>query len=172
MLDLEITNASLVSLNATLEKGKAKQATEIRELRRRIRDQSLHLPFPPLPTSPIPEDSDDEEDWDDVLESDPSFKEIARVMESLIRRGNNAIQAPMHSGTKVLGEGARMGIGLIREESESTNLNGAGDESFVSIDTSGDEDKEESPGRLLPRYSELSTASAASEPEVSLLAAS
>ena len=179
MLDLEITNASLVSLNATLEKGKAKQATEIRELRRRIRDQSLHLPFPPLPTSPSPGDQDDdsdaEEDWDQVLEADPPFKEIARVMESLIRRGTNAIQAPMHSGTKVLGEGARIGIGLIREESESSDLAAVGEESFVdsvyaSID--GDEEdstmQEDSPGRLLPRYSEQSTASAASEPEVSL----
>lgn len=180
VLDLEITNASLVSLNATLEKGKAKQATEIRELRRRIRDQSLHLPFPPLPTSPSPGDQDDEsdteeEDWDQVLDADPPFREIARVMESLIRRGTNAVQAPMHSGTKVLGEGARIGIGLIRQESETSDLAAVGEESFVdsvyaSID--GDEEEstmqEDSPGRLLPRYSEQSTASAASEPEVSL----
>ena len=38
ILDLEITNASLLSINTSLERLKSAQAKEIRELRRRLRD--------------------------------------------------------------------------------------------------------------------------------------
>ena len=42
--DLEITNRSLLSINSTLEATKHRQAKEIRELRRKLRESRLVLP--------------------------------------------------------------------------------------------------------------------------------
>jgi len=66
MADLEITNRSLLAINASLEKTKARQAQEIRELRRKLRETRLMLPpltYRAVKSSLDPgEVGDDEED--------------------------------------------------------------------------------------------------------------
>lgn len=68
MADLEITNRSLLAINASLEKTKARQAQEIRELRRKLRETRLMLPpltYRAMKSSLDPtEVGDDEEDVD------------------------------------------------------------------------------------------------------------
>lgn len=126
MLDLEISNASLLAINASLERGRHKQAGEIRELRRKFRDRSLHLPlaspsaggageFPPGTAALMspgteypPSDTDEaanvvEQDWDTILAEDPPFALIAAKLEDLVRRAQQAYEAePERAGTKVI----------------------------------------------------------------------
>ena len=68
MADLEITNRSLLAINASLEKTKTRQAQEIRELRRKLRETRLMLPpltYRAVKSSQDPtEVGDDEEDVD------------------------------------------------------------------------------------------------------------
>jgi len=68
MADLEITNRSLLAINSSLEKTKARQAKEIRELRRKLRETRLMLPpltYRAVKSSLDPSEiGDDEEDVD------------------------------------------------------------------------------------------------------------
>lgn len=120
ILDLEISNASLLAINASLERGKHTQARELRELRRRFRDRSLHIPlaspsaasaeFPPGMMSPgaeyPPSDGEGDEveqDWDTIMAEDPPFARCAAQLEDLIRRAQQAFEAkPEPVVTKVL----------------------------------------------------------------------
>lgn len=129
ILDLEITNKSLLAINATLERTKLSQATELRDLRRAVREghfsstSSLPLHSAPLARnsefSPLrsPElgyflDSAGEEDempWDEVLCKDPGFGEVVRALETLHVRALQALQktsssAAIEIGGKVLSQ--------------------------------------------------------------------
>ncbi len=93
ILDLEITNKSLLAINSGLEVTKLKQAREIRELRRRLREGRLSS-VPPGQDGAIPGDgefsgddeSDDGDDSSDLLppREDPEFEAIHLRCKSLI----------------------------------------------------------------------------------------
>ena len=80
MLDLEIRNASLLTVNTSLELLKLRQTTEIRDLRRRLRESHslaplsrAELPVEGLDSSSEEEHEDDDEEeavWEDVLAAD------------------------------------------------------------------------------------------------------
>ncbi len=66
--DLEITNRSLLAINTTLEQTKHRQAKELRELRRKLRESRLILPpraFRAVKSSLDHDDTADEDDDDD-----------------------------------------------------------------------------------------------------------
>lgn len=109
VLDLEITNASLLAINAMLERAKQKQSSEISSLRRKLREGPVFLPSP-MPTSPGVSSSassfglngepldyevegEEEEDWSTILSRDPEFGHIAKCLESLVEEGQHAIDA-------------------------------------------------------------------------------
>lgn len=117
LLDLEITNKSLMAINSALEVTKLKQAKEIRELKRRLRDGRG------LPTAAAPRDSagsavfsdeDDlteSEDDDDVLvKEDPELEAAHQrckdLVDHMVEQARKAILAeydePENTGGKVL----------------------------------------------------------------------
>lgn len=116
-MDLEITNNSLTAVNATLERTKSKQAAEIRDLRRLLRDQPLPSPHlsslmeragshastgPPTPGLTIDEE---EEDWETVLKEDPTYADALRLVEELIAQASRActsIVSPSRAAPRVL----------------------------------------------------------------------
>jgi len=104
--DLEITNRSLLAINATLEATKHKQAKEIRELRRKLRESRLMLPpraFRAIKSSLGPEDIADDEDIDDededeggeedADEHDETYRRIKGILEGLLETGRRALRA-------------------------------------------------------------------------------
>ncbi|CED83483.1 hypothetical protein [Phaffia rhodozyma] len=110
--DLEISNASLLNINHALEATKAKQAKEIRDLRRKVRTGSVQ-PLPPLNkrlralTSPLlstsypfpaPLPSSSEGSGDDESEEEESddeqFVRIKEVMLGLLEQAVQAVQQP------------------------------------------------------------------------------
>lgn len=98
MLDLEIRNASLLSVNTSLELLKLRQSTEIRDLRRRLRESRSLAPLsrselPSEGSSSEDDDPDDEDDaaWEDVLAADAKFAAAANVLEALVRRARDAV---------------------------------------------------------------------------------
>ncbi|KAF9074887.1 hypothetical protein BDP27DRAFT_88762 [Rhodocollybia butyracea] len=86
--DLEITNRSLLAINSTLEATKHRQAKEIRELRRKLRESRLILP-PHTFRAVTSKDSDvvvlDDEDDDDEDEDEDAGKEDQAYMRIRIR---------------------------------------------------------------------------------------
>ncbi|KAK9900752.1 hypothetical protein P389DRAFT_166220 [Cystobasidium minutum MCA 4210] len=125
ILDLEITNTSLLAINASLEKAKAKQSAELRELRRRIHDRSSFAPLSSSPGSLLSpssaeaggdiswnaenEEEDKEMAWEDILKEDTRFADMVKLLETMTRRGKKALEKiaavsdkPVKSGPKVL----------------------------------------------------------------------
>lgn len=117
--DLEITNRSLLAINATLEATKHKQAKEIRELRRKLRESRLMLPpsaFRAIKSSLGPEDiaddedigDEDEEEEEDPDEHDETYHRVKGILEGLLEAGRRALRAEPRdcekqgSGVKVL----------------------------------------------------------------------
>lgn len=105
--DLEITNRSLMVINASLEAAKHRQAKEIRDLRRRLRESRLILPPKAyrLVTSgeainnSLDDDEDEDED-DDTSEldtpnvdkiDDEGFKRCRNLLETLLEDGKRAL---------------------------------------------------------------------------------
>lgn len=96
----------MLAINSSLERTKLKQASEIRDLRRRLRDKSL---APLSSTSPgllspssdcgaasffsgsDSEDGQSEVDFDALMKEDPRFGDVARLLDSLIRRAADAV---------------------------------------------------------------------------------
>lgn len=105
--DLEISNKSLLAINATLEATKSRQAKEIRDLRRRLRESRLILPPPafhaleqrdPLNTATSFEDEDDDdEDSDDndvtQLQADETFARVRNLLDQLLTSAKDALEA-------------------------------------------------------------------------------
>lgn len=104
-MDLEITNTSLLSINASLERLKLAQASEIRELRRRLRESRGFAPVTAYVasegalSSEDTEDSEHEEDstWEAILADDPAFAAISATLENLIKRGQLALEKRVES---------------------------------------------------------------------------
>ncbi|KAG8987096.1 hypothetical protein FRB94_002217 [Tulasnella sp. JGI-2019a] len=103
--DLEITNRSLMSINAMLEATKVRQAKEIRDLRRRLRETRLILPprafaaFKNSDTTAVAaeealkaENDDDDED-SDVAEGevDLIYDRITGMLERMLGHAKEAV---------------------------------------------------------------------------------
>jgi hypothetical protein len=117
---LEITNRSLLAINASLEKTKDRQAKEIRELKRKLRESRLILPpraYRAVKSSLDPEeagddeediessdDNDDDDDDDDDDESvtgngtarkgssDETYGRIKLLINNLLKSGMQALE--------------------------------------------------------------------------------
>jgi hypothetical protein len=98
-----------MSINASLERAKQKQAAELRSLRRQLREGAL----PPIPTMDglglsldVPPEDEEDEPWEDVLEADPKFREVVRSVEVLLRTAKTALEGSVETaiskGSKVL----------------------------------------------------------------------
>ncbi|KAF8665366.1 hypothetical protein AX16_000385 [Volvariella volvacea WC 439] len=100
--DLEITNRSLMAINSTLETMKHKQAKEIRELRRKLRESRLILP--PRQFRAVKSTLDDgndteetEDEGDEEGDGDEIYKRVKHMLESLIETGRSALEAKIPS---------------------------------------------------------------------------
>lgn len=128
--DLEITNRSLLAINITLEATKHRQAKEIRDLRRRLRESILILPpvayhaakSSMVEDGTLKEDEDEEEGEDEHAEDDPheqavlegktdeSYRRVRSLLENLLESGRQALQSTPDdfrgsgASTKVLSE--------------------------------------------------------------------
>ncbi len=107
--DLEITNRSLMAINVTLEATKHRQAKEIRELRRKLRESRLILPPPAyraVKSSLTPEDLADEEDDEEEEEeededdsgilgdkADEAYRRVRSVIDTLLKSGRAALES-------------------------------------------------------------------------------
>ncbi|KAF9469834.1 hypothetical protein BDZ94DRAFT_33931 [Collybia nuda] len=99
--DLEITNRSLLAINASLETAKHKQAKEIRDLRRKLRESRLILPpraYRAVKSSLDHDDTADEEDEDDEIneeqkDGDEVYRRIKILLEGLLDSGQRALVA-------------------------------------------------------------------------------
>lgn len=118
--DLEISNRSLLTINATLEASKSKQAKEIRELRRKLRETRLSLPpveYRAAKSSWGPEEmarmEDEDTDEDSELEDatqgngDEIYKRVRGMLEGMIKQGKDALEKKVEdfssrTSTKVL----------------------------------------------------------------------
>ncbi|GAA5953214.1 hypothetical protein JCM3765_007444 [Sporobolomyces pararoseus] len=111
IMDLEIRTSSLLSINAQLERQKLKQTSEIRELRRKLResiggvgirrfdvDEGRSSSGGEFSDADELDEEDEDEDgevqpsWEELLHSDPSFGQVATLVEGLIKRGKKAVE--------------------------------------------------------------------------------
>ncbi|KAI0800617.1 hypothetical protein C8Q74DRAFT_1364324 [Fomes fomentarius] len=109
--DLEITNRSLLAINATLEATKHRQAKEIRELRRKLRESRLILPPPTFravksslthdDTAEEDEEDEEEDDEDDEEENqaivegkaDEAYRRVKIMIDTLLDSGRRALES-------------------------------------------------------------------------------
>ncbi|KAL1742017.1 hypothetical protein HDZ31DRAFT_66355 [Schizophyllum fasciatum] len=116
--DLEITNKSLLAINASLEKTKNRQAKEIRDLRRKLRESRLILP--PRAYRAVSkdeatdakeeedeedEDEEEEEELEEEANKDEAFQRLRAAIGGLIDSGKRALESKPeveHRTTKVL----------------------------------------------------------------------
>ncbi|KAJ7040319.1 hypothetical protein C8F04DRAFT_1391804 [Mycena alexandri] len=107
--DLEITNRSLLTINTSLEQTKHRQAKEIRELRRKLRESRLILPpraFRAVKSSleaddTADSDSDEEEEGDEAEQAaaeqareahDVMYRRIKTILAGLLETGRRALE--------------------------------------------------------------------------------
>ncbi|KAJ6520124.1 hypothetical protein C8R45DRAFT_918934 [Mycena sanguinolenta] len=107
--DLEITNRSLLAINTSLEQTKHRQAKEIRELRRKLRESRLILPprafraVKSQDTDAAEDDEDEEEEEEEDGEEeeaaekereahDVRYRRIKVILEGLLESGRNALK--------------------------------------------------------------------------------
>lgn len=123
MADLEITNRSLLTINSSLEATKNKQAKEIRDLRRKLRESRLILPprdYRAVKSSLGPDDDDgdgeDEEDSEveDAAEGngDEIYKRVKLMLEGLISSGKKALETKVED----FAEGGKGGAKVLTAE--------------------------------------------------------
>jgi hypothetical protein len=155
--DLEITNRSLLAINATLEATKHRQTTEIRELRRKLRESRLMLPpreFRAIKSSLGPEDMADDEDIDedndndeDIEEHDETYRRIRGLLEGLLDSGRRALRAEPQDLAK---QGS--GVKVLSAEEVRSWRGDAGDDlsSIHSALTETETDEENHPQRNSP----------------------
>lgn len=127
MADLEITNRSLTAINSTLEATRHRQAKEIRELRRKLRESRLILP--PSTYQQLKSEEEEEEDEEEVSEDDSDivkgngpgnegYQRVRLLLENLIETGKRALEStPSDFGT---GAGTKVTV-LSAEEVENWN---------------------------------------------------
>lgn len=158
---MEITNKSLLAINAALEANKHKQAKEIRELRRRLRETRLSLPprvFKELKASTNfndNDDADDEDDGDSVApetdNTDAIYNRVRDLIDGLLESGKKALEStpadflPGKSATRVLHEveARPWRDGRMSLATESTN-----DDSFFTANSDDEETNPPSAPRL------------------------
>jgi len=153
--DLEITNRSLLVINASLEATKHRQAKEIQELRRKLRESRLILPpraYRAVKSSLDPEElGDDEEDVDDEDEEwfdaddggsaaggnggtgDEIYKRIKMMLEVLLKTGQEALDRK----TEDFGGGAK-GAAKVLSPQEVKDWRGGADDHDGDHDISMD----------------------------------
>lgn len=164
--DLEITNRSLMAINASLEAAKHRQAKEIRDLRRKLRESRLILPpkayrLVTCDTSPDADvdgdDDDDEENYDagdigtlDVEKiKDEGFKRCLTLVETLLDDGRRALAAKSedftitsNSATKVLHAEE------LRSEADPEERERNDDDADTSVMTAGRDSEDEVEGMV------------------------
>ena len=112
ILDLEISNQSLLTVNASLERLKLKHTHEIRDLRRKLRESgalgplllqrsAARVPSEGIARPPRDEgddsfdseldESEEEQTWEEVLEADEAFAAIASRLGALTKRAEEAL---------------------------------------------------------------------------------
>ncbi|TFK41844.1 hypothetical protein BDQ12DRAFT_645116 [Crucibulum laeve] len=132
--DLEITNRSLLAINASLETTKNRQAKEIRELRRKLRESRLILPprdFKAVRSSlehddTVDEDEDEEsEDGDEPVDGtgDETYKRINVMLDALLETGKRALETTLQD----FPEGARGGAKVLTAEEVRSWRDSSGD---------------------------------------------
>lgn len=96
--DLEITNQSLLLINASLETTKNRQAKEIRDLKRKLRESRLILPPRAFRAveSLVREEQEDEVEDDDSEEGesgpDEAYARVKDMVEGLLESGRKALE--------------------------------------------------------------------------------
>lgn len=109
--DLEISNRSLLAINSTLEATKHRQAKELRELRRRLRESRLSLPPPTFRAlqeqdgkilDEVEDEEDDEEQETEEQEedtaegakgeADATYWRVRSLISSLLDSGKRALE--------------------------------------------------------------------------------
>ncbi|KAH9047568.1 hypothetical protein EDB84DRAFT_458545 [Lactarius hengduanensis] len=160
--DLEITNRSLLAINATLEATKHRQANEIQDLRRKLRESRLVLPprtFRAIKSSLGPEDVADDEDTDDSEddgdhedggdgnEHDAAFSRVKGILEDLLESGRRALRAEPKDF-----EGQTRGVKVLSAEEVRSWRGDAGDDVSTthSAPTDAESDEETGPQRRRP----------------------
>ena len=141
--DLEITNRSLLVINSSLEATKHRQAKEIRDLRRKLRESRLILPpraYRVVKSSLESDDMGDDEDEDED-EDDESTEESFAKQDEMYCRVKGLIDALLGSGRKALAttpddlrEGGKGGTKVLSAEEVRTWRD-------------GDVESEDEPGR-------------------------
>ncbi|EIN13906.1 hypothetical protein PUNSTDRAFT_140337 [Punctularia strigosozonata HHB-11173 SS5] len=169
--DLEISNRSLLAINSSLEAAKHRQAKEIRDLRRKLRESRLALPpraFRALaargPNSSVEddltvdEDDEDEEEeeelGDDGLvkgkvagKEDAAYLRVKDMVLDLIAHGKRALESKAedfmeHRGTKVL---SAEEVRSWRKDSEDADMSSSViDTSIVDADNEEEDDPDAS----------------------------
>ncbi|KAF9486593.1 hypothetical protein BDN70DRAFT_23331 [Pholiota conissans] len=143
MADLEITNRSLLSINASLEATKHRQAKEIQELRRRLREARLILPprafraskdstlsiytdadlgLDTASSSSDEEDEDEEENTDDQKsKGDETYRRVKMLLGSLLKQGTAALEKD-----KEVLMGSRGGVAKVLSPEEVRDYHASG----------------------------------------------
>ena len=173
--DLEITNRSLLAINAALETTKHRQANEIRELRRKLRESRLMLPpraFRAIKSSLGPEDvaddedigedgNDNDDDDDDDDEHDETYGRIKGILENMLETGRRALRAEPRDFDKP-GGGVKV---LSAEEVRSWRGNMGDDISSIhSAATDTETDEEHHPQRDPPMVSQAADSENETDP--------
>lgn len=162
---MEITNSSLLAINASLEASKHKQAKEIRELRKKLRETRLVLPprvYREMRDThgsdsfyrdeQIDDDEDEEEveeeaeDGDDEAQfgaEDATYMRVRALLDNLMESGRQALESkpedfePDMKGTKVTRVLHEVEARTWRDEAAGTSIDKDGTE---SSEHSSDED--------------------------------
>lgn len=140
----------MLAINSSLEATKHKQAKEIRDLRRKLRESRLALPprtYREFRLSQGPEELDDDDDDDDgdddgdgeADKGDAAFMRVRVMLERLLEDGKRALESTPEDhlpsgGTKVLHEVEAQSW---RDGGSTTDYQDMTDESF--LDTTDDE---------------------------------
>ncbi|TFY71325.1 hypothetical protein EVG20_g1675 [Dentipellis fragilis] len=175
--DLEITNRSLLAINSSLEATKHRQAKEIRELRRKLRESRLILPprefravKSSLPAADLADDEDDEdedEEEEEITEEsfakqDDTYRRVKCIIDGLLESGRAALTATPDD----FREGGKAGTKVLNPE-ELRTWNGADDTSEArSIMLPSDADSDDELGTREGSRSFIGDESFRSEDEV------
>ncbi|KAJ2929238.1 hypothetical protein H1R20_g7854, partial [Candolleomyces eurysporus] len=175
--DLEITNRSLLSINATLEATKNRQMKEIRELRRKLRESRLILPpgaYRAYKSSVGPEEEEEEDEEEDSEvenaaegDGDETYKRVKLMIENLISSGKKALETKVED----FQEGGKGGAKVLTAE-EVQSWHRSNNDSYSELESdadisqtdisvassvNGDDDEEEGPesGGIISFLSQL-----------------
>ncbi|PBK76855.1 hypothetical protein ARMSODRAFT_247555 [Armillaria solidipes] len=157
--DLEISNRSLLAINVTLEATKHRQAKEIRDLKRKLRESRLILPPQAFKQVMDKDDTEEEEDegedgdGEDVPPEagDETYLHVKLLLDNLLQAAKQALETKpsdfeTRSGAKVLSaeevenwrdhEADPPGDGDVKTGANTPGRDGAsiGDETFDSED--------------------------------------